>query len=529
MLNLVFKDFRRLFGGEGKLGRRALKFLTRFLFIGLFIAIESYIYYQVVTKIASFEGAVISFSTLFMFILSLVMIVFDLFQAEKLFFDESDAIFLSKLPIGKGKVIASKLFLLFMTHYIASLMLVYPIIVSYGISKTAIPFYYIMGLLFPFITFFFEGGIAMILVYPFHLIKKNLKHYPLAMFLVSVAIMTVFTIFYGRILDVFISLVGNEGINSFLTAENMGALGQAKNALFISNFLVDAFFLSARRSLIMSIVVALSVFLIGLMLVLRFYGRRTNLTARKSKVKPLTHTEVKPIRALIRKEATILFRDSDGLFGYTGLLIVQPFLCYSVCFALNTLFTTGALAYYLAMFPGFATIVLVFTFLFFVAISSSGANDYITREGNGIRVCKTIPVPPSTQVLAKILVPFAFSASSMIVTSIVLMSTFLLPVTIGFLALACGILLLAFLVLAQFVEELKRKTGAVTSRFFSTFLSYFYPLALLGLGLGLGYLRVNVEITILIVLGAIFVGLLPYGLRFVLRINRFWTAMEVSS
>ena len=529
MLNLMFKDLRRLFATKGKLSHRIFTTLVKIISVAIFVAVESYIYYQVVSNISKFEGAVVAFSSLFLFVLSLIMVVMDLFQAEKLFFDEKDAFYLSKLPITKGKIVVSKLILLFFLHYGMTLVLVYPILVSYGIYKTAIPFYYILGLLYPLITFFFEGGIALALVYPFHRLKARLMKSPLTMFVISVVLMAVFAIIYGWILNMFISLVANQGVNSFLTEESMGVLSAARKYFVIATYLVDTFFLNASRSLITAIFISLVAFVVGMVILLIFYGRRPAVHDNKKPAKPLSHKEHSPFFALVKKEALILFRDADGLFGYTGLLIVQPYLCYLVCFALNTLFTTGAIAYDMAMFPGFATVVLLFTYLFFVAVTSFGANDYLTREGNALRIGKTIPVSPWVQTAAKILTPFLASFLSLLVTVVVLMATGLLAPTTGLLALAMAILFLSLLVLLQFREEMKRKPGAVTSRFVSTTLSYALPISLLGLGLLFGYLGWSVTLLCGLFLGLEAVLLIPYTIRFMLRLNRSWAAMEVSS
>ena len=83
---------------------------------------------------------------------------------------------LSTRPIGNTDIILSKLFFMFLTHYFTSLIFTYPIFVSYGIigAKT-IKFYY-LGLFYPVITFFFIGGVALLLVYPFWLLKKYLHN-----------------------------------------------------------------------------------------------------------------------------------------------------------------------------------------------------------------------------------------------------------------------------------------------------------------------------------------------------------------
>jgi ABC-type transport system involved in multi-copper enzyme maturation permease subunit len=80
---------------------------------------------------------------LFLFIIAVLMMVLDILQANKLFFNKQDIDQLIKRPISNAQIVWSKLAFLFVTHYFMTALLVFPIMISYGqiIGKPAI-FYY---------------------------------------------------------------------------------------------------------------------------------------------------------------------------------------------------------------------------------------------------------------------------------------------------------------------------------------------------------------------------------------------------
>ena len=90
MLNLIAKDIKLLFGGKSSPRTAAIRFIGLFLVMGLLIFVETYVYREILDKLSSFPNAPRSFTTLFLFVISLLLIVNCLFQGEKLFYDEED-------------------------------------------------------------------------------------------------------------------------------------------------------------------------------------------------------------------------------------------------------------------------------------------------------------------------------------------------------------------------------------------------------------------------------------------------------
>ena len=99
----------------------------------------------------------------------------EILFSKKLFFNEKDIEQLSIHPVSNSSIILSKLLFLFVMHYATCLLFVYPLFIAYGaLYPMQLKFYY-LGLFYPILSFFFEMGIALFVVYPVWFIKKWLK------------------------------------------------------------------------------------------------------------------------------------------------------------------------------------------------------------------------------------------------------------------------------------------------------------------------------------------------------------------
>ena len=86
MLNLLLKDFKLMFGQEKSPLSRALSFLFTFIFLGLFLTLEVFLFKTILDKIIGVKNAPRAFLTLFLTVTSALLLVANVFQAKKLFF-----------------------------------------------------------------------------------------------------------------------------------------------------------------------------------------------------------------------------------------------------------------------------------------------------------------------------------------------------------------------------------------------------------------------------------------------------------
>ena len=89
--------------------------------------------------------------------------------------DKKDIEQLSTRPVSNSSVILSKLIFLLINHYVTSIIFVYPLFVAYGTIVTKGVWFYYLAFFYPILSFLFEMGIALILVYPVWLINKYLR------------------------------------------------------------------------------------------------------------------------------------------------------------------------------------------------------------------------------------------------------------------------------------------------------------------------------------------------------------------
>ena len=264
MLTLLVKDFKLLFHTEKKLSGRIISFIVSFLFVASFVAIEVYLFTTILKKIGAFSQAQNAFTNLFLFVISLLLIVSDLLSANKLFFNKKDIEQLSARPIANSEIILSKLIFLFLTHYFTSLIFTYPIFISYGIIGAKTMSFYYLGLFYPVISFLFIGGCALLLVYPFLLLKKYLdKHYILR-FVVSTVLMLVVTYLYSKVLNIFIEIIAGGNINSLFTTDSISKIIDLQKYQVPLSFLTEVFLESNLRYLFPYLAIAGGIFILGL-------------------------------------------------------------------------------------------------------------------------------------------------------------------------------------------------------------------------------------------------------------------------
>ena len=131
---------------------------------------------SILKKIRVYENAEPSFMSLCLFVISMILALSFMVRANKLFFNKNDIELTAKFPIRNREIIISKLLFLFGNYYVVSFIFTYPMFVAYGIiTKAKIAFYFIT-LFYPLFTFFFDMGLALVLLCPYTLLKKSLKN-----------------------------------------------------------------------------------------------------------------------------------------------------------------------------------------------------------------------------------------------------------------------------------------------------------------------------------------------------------------
>ena len=334
--------------------------------------------------------------------------------------------------------------------------------------------------------------------------------------------MFVASFIYSRVLNLFMEIVINNNLNILFTTETISNLSSTVQFFVPNNFLVDTFLGNDAR-FFQYVCISLGVFIIGLSISIFAFNYFRNISlsnTAKERKDDLKVISLKKI--LIKKELTILFKDSNNIFSFAGLLLVQPFLLYLVVSALNNVFSSGTFAYYLIALPNFMPVLDIVLIMLFTVIINAGANNFIGAEKRTMRIMKTIPVNVFTQLIIKVSVPFLTSCASLLVSTIILWAT----KTISFQTFVFGtlitIILLFVFELVSLWEELSIKFDRPKSSFLSSIYSYLLPIAFLVVSLVLSYFSINIVISYLASTGTILLLSLPFVVKFKYRtINKF--------
>ena len=394
MLSLIAKDFKLLFSGnsQNKVSK-LLSYVFALVVAILFIVIEVYLFQAIFNKMEAIKGASNSYFSLFLFIISTLLTVFCIFTAMKLFFNSEDNNKLAALPISDTKIVLSKLIFLFITMYAMNITFNLPLFITYGIIYRKMFSFYFNAVFYPVLLFFFQAGVALLLVYPVKLGLNFLKKHIIIQFITVFIVAFGLAYLYSLALNLFINMVANNNISQIFTTESINTVNNASKFMIPVSFLVDAFVNHTRTAIFPAIAISLGVFAIGLSVAIYFYNKflQNNRTdsgsIKKEKLK------VEPIRkALIKKELVLLLRNSNFIFSFTGLLMVEPFLSYLIIKSMNTIFTSGSLAYYLASVPNIVAFMDVMLMMLISAIIFQGANSYISNENKAVRLMKSIPI-----------------------------------------------------------------------------------------------------------------------------------------
>lgn len=259
--------------------------------------------------------------------------------------------------------------------------------------------------------------------------------------------------------------------------------------------------------------ITFGVFVLGVSLTIFafHYVRSVSITA-KSKPQKKEYKQRSVTHALVKKEISLLVKDSDYIFSFTGLLIVQPFLLYLVISAINVIFNSGTFRYYLLLVPNFIGIIDVLIIMMFTLIINQGANRYISMEKHTIKNMKIIPVSFRKQLTIKMMIPFTLSFVSLLISLLVLLLTSVISISafVGTLVLSTIVLFIFDLISMR--EELNIRHSKPRSTTLSTLFSYILPFAYVGLGLLLSFWSVNIWLIYLMGV-VLFVALgLPHAL-----------------
>lgn len=419
MFELIKKDFLLLLP-ERKKGRAADILFTG-TFFALFLLLEIFLFVCVMDRVKTYDGAAECIFTLFLLFVLCCMTIAGILHAERLFFRMQDMRLIASLPLPPHKIILSKLTVFLAAEWTTTFAFTYPLFLSYGLISGMPPSFYIIALFYPLCSILLETALVLLLSSPLHALMKFLKsHRAVYATAVTLAMIALSVLYYVG-LTVFIDFA-TDSQELLFSGKHLLAAEKLFDKMIPMIWLVRAFlqnsptdFALAAGTTLVLLAIGGTVFALTYAPVLRFQP-----TERLS---PLPAYRKRSVAVTLIAKELYLLAQSDRLFSFLALLLVQPFLLSLVLSAIGQIFTSGIFFYFTAYLPAFVPLTEVLTVMLFSLTINQSANQYFAEEHQGGNYLKVLPVSPAVQVGIKLAVPYACSCLSLILSCIAMSAT----------------------------------------------------------------------------------------------------------
>lgn len=510
-----------------KLFNRIANIVFAVFSIAAIIAVETFIYCKVYENFKIYKGVNQSLTAILLFCFFIASIFVSLSSVSRCFFDKKDRAILSPLPVSFNDVFLSKSIYCYLRCFAFILITSFPILIAYGVLYNSLFVFYILAFLYVVNVSFMSLGAVSLLSFPFYFFSSWIKRNTITLIVVSFAIMLGLTFLYSYVLDLFVSVVSGNSINSLLSVDFVEKLSGFGNALYPFMTIIKSAGLGARFDIVLELIfIPLGVYAVATpVLYFSFLGfTRTGGMEIKGKKKALIKPLKKPLVALMGKELAVLSSSSDGIFSFFPLVLASPFLVISVVQGVDAIFHVGNLNYVEALFPGFSFFIEVLLIFLFLSVLNGSGGLSLRKEGEATKLMKQFPISGKRQLLIKMAVPFACSSITFLISVLVLgVRGNLSYADMGY-VMASGILYLASLYLAYVISELK---WGGKSGFLLAFISFLAPVIFAALPALLTLIDSSYSAySYPILLGLSTILFIPFAFIFVFRGERMFLSYE---
>ena len=517
---LFIKEFKQTSFLAKKGVKKIFNLISSLLLLALFIVLEVVLYINIFDKVNVYTGfndalfIIISFALFIAGIFSLVPITYNAF-----FKNSKERIILGTSPASTFDIIFAKALNIFFKSLLFTFSTIFALSVAYGVKSEADFLFFVLMFFNSIAIAILLETFAFILVIPFREIRKVISRFKIVSFIVMMIFLIALALLYGFILNLFVNLIRNDDIGSLFTTDNVELMKNVSNYLWPVSSAIN---LAKVNEVNLNFVIILSfIIFTGTIAIFAFNRYLTNYyqganVFNKRKKHHIFSVKLTSIEgALIRKEFNLALSNSDGIFSYISLIILEPFLVFSVISAVNLIFNTGNLNYISTLFPAIFLTVDVILIMLFIAIINTTSSMSLTKEKNTLIIMKTLPVSYFKQLLIKISVPTILSFISYLVTILALVIfNEISYIDFAFLILV-GALSILLLNLISLYNDLKSKSK---SSLMTVLISFIFPLFAVGVGVLLSLL-VEAEFETLVFFASIIVLEILVILFFVVKVK----------
>ena len=477
------------------LGGKVLSWIFKIIGAAILIALEVFIYYSLDNQVSNYTDTTstnFAFVVVFSSLAVLISIIFTTLKARKVLYNKQDYNILATLPISTTKIVLSKSTYLLLYCTLINVLVTSPIIITFLAIRSFMPVSYVLAVVLSAFISIFATGIALIFAIICEYLYRLIKVSDLIQFILAVVVVVVLCFLYQLVLNVFLSgLTTNEG-TGLLSSSLVGAVEILAIYLVplysILTTMVSGINLLSSLCILFGLTIAVG--LVGLFVAGITY-ERIHSNDKEIYIKKIKNNHIKmysPFVALIKKEFTLLFKDSSNIFSYTALLIMMPFLSFVVIASLNSIIYTN-LRIYAVYFPDLINGLNILLILLFSSAINASASSSMSREGKSLMIVKYLPIEPQKQILAKIIPPIALSSASLLVTNVVLVASGNIDYKVFLLSLFVGLILIVFTSIFGLYADMHDKGDSIKFKLtpINTFVSIGWPFIILIVHFGLSF------------------------------------------
>lgn len=486
MIHLILKEFKI---NPAIISFKKEKLISTFLnlfLVGVMVFVSTYMFTLLYDKFDLYNAS-LPFAIVYMFVLSLLTLTYAVIIARKTFFNRIDQEVTVSRPIDTFSLTIAKTVYIFVILFIFELVLFGPHYVAYGVMSGRFPSYYYMVLISMFFHTIFDMSLAMLLMLGVEILFRYLKrHFALQMTLVIIT-MALLSFLYSMILNVFLNLLNNNNMAYLFSDSSIQLLRRLTTFLYPDVFISRSLMTINYQYIFGYLSISLGALIFANLVLYFIYPIFLNQTQADNKNKTIKAFKTRlPRHAILKKELVLLTRETDNLYSFTALIVIQPILSYMVILGINSAFTSGVFSIYSAILPNFIESVDILIMLLFSSlIALSGAN-LMNGEHKTIRIMKYLPYSITRQVYIKM----AIIALATIVTNSVslLLLIFFQQISMAtFVFLLIATLLLNFsLIVLTFRSEILNFRKASNENAFASFVALIIPVFISGANVVLG-------------------------------------------
>lgn len=331
-----------------------------------------------------------------------------------LFFSKDNA-FLSTLPVKPSQIFFAKLATVALNELMIAGTIGYIAVIIYGIVAKLGVLYYILGLLAVIISPLLSLLVSSILLFPLMYIMSFIKKSTVLTSIVSIVMYVLFFVAYF----IFISSITTNIENTLDPNSSLALITSLGNALFFNYALAGVVLINdIGKNLLIVLAVWGIGFVITYFLSNLVYRRGVTRQAETSsmKIAKQDYKQGDVLKSLIKRDWNEIKRDNT-LFFYCVLQVIMAPLA---------IFLVVGVMYKDMEIDMKSTLSTIMGILFFIMFSCGAnyvATSSITRENRKWYFIKTIPIPYTMQIRAKVRLAYIFTIITSVLSTVSLILT----------------------------------------------------------------------------------------------------------